>query len=89
MNEFLSNINWYSVLVTIALCVLGYITSYIKTKGKLVKKAEDFINTAEENYSSATHAGQEKFNAVVSWLYELTPAPLKIFITKQMISEIV
>ncbi len=85
----MEGINIYSILITVGLCLLGYITSYIRTKSKLIQKAGDLINTAEENYKSVTHSGEEKFNAVVTWLYDMTPAPLKIFITKQIISEIV
>lgn len=85
----INGINIYSIVVTVLFVVLGYITSYIRTKSQLIQKTEELINTAEENYKSATQAGQEKFNAVVTWLYDMTPAPLKIFITKQMISQIV
>lgn len=85
----MEGINIYSILITVGLCLLGYVTSYIRTKSKLIQKAGDLINTAEENYKSVTHSGEQKFNAVVTWLYDMTPAPLKIFITKQMISEIV
>ena len=85
----MEGINIYSILITVGLCLLGYVTSYIRTKSKLIQKAGDLINTAEENYKSVTHSGEQKFNAVVTWLYDMTPAPLKIFITRQMISDIV
>lgn len=84
-----NGINIYSILVTIGLCLLGYVTSYIRTKSKLIQKAEDYINVAEENYKSVTTAGEQKFSFVVDTLYNWCPAPFKMFITKQMISEIV
>ena len=85
----MNGINIYSIIVTIILCILGYFTSYIKTKTMLINKASDFINKAEEDYKGATKAGQYKFEAVVEWLYNLVPIGMRFFITRQMISEIV
>ena len=87
--EFLNTINWYSVLVTIGMVILGFVVSYIKTKTQLINKAGDFINVAEDNYKSTTKQGQVKFNAVVTWLMDLIPAPMKIFITRDMVEKIV
>ena len=84
----INGINIYSILATIGLCVLGYITSYIRTKAALITKAEEFINVAEDNYKSATTAGAQKFSFVVDTLYNYCPAPLRIFITKQMLSDL-
>lgn len=84
-----NGINIYGIIVTVALVILGYVTSFIKTRSDLTAKAQGLINAAEENYKSATHAGEQKFDAVVTWLSEMVPAPLRFFITKQMISEIV
>ena len=85
----MNGINIYSILITIGFVLLGYLVSYVKTKSKLINKAEEFINVAEDNYKSVTQAGAEKFQFVVETLYNYTPAPLKIFITKDMISHIV
>ena len=85
----MSGVNIYTILITIAFCLLGYVASYIKTKSSLLQKAEDYINKAEDEYKDATKAGGEKFEAVVSWLTEMVPAPLKIFITREMISKMV
>lgn len=81
--------NIYSIIVTVAFVLLGYICSYIRTRSDLIKKASEMINVAEDNYKSVTKAGEVKFNAVVEMLDSLVPAPLKPFITKQMISSIV
>lgn len=79
----------YSIIVTALVCILGFFVSYIRTKTSLVQKAGDFINKAEEDYKSVTKAGAQKFDWVVISLYSLVPAPMKLFITQQMISEIV
>lgn len=89
MNIALNGINWYSILVTIGLCVLGYITSYIRTKTNLINKAGELINTAEDNYKSTTKQGEAKFTTVCNWLMDMIPAPLKIFITRDMVEKIV
>ena len=85
----INGINVYSIIVTVVLAILGYFISYVKTRSDLINKAGELINTAEENHKSTTHAGEQKFSAVVTWLSSMVPAPLKIFITDQMISEIV
>lgn len=89
MNINFGTINWYSVLVTVALVILGYIVSYLKARSDLISKAATYINVAEENYKSFTKAGNQKFEFVVDTLYNWCPAPLKIFITRKMISDIV
>ena len=50
----MNGINIYSILITIGFVLLGYLVSYVKTKSKLINKAEEFINVAEDNYKSVT-----------------------------------
>lgn len=89
MENILSGINWYSIIVTVLLVVLGYVVSFVKKRSDLVQKAEEYINVAEENYKNYTSAGSQKLAFVVDTLYNYTPAPLRIFITRQMISDLV
>ena len=85
----MNGINIYSIVVTALMVVFGFVTSYIKTKSKLIDKAGDFINKAEEDYKDVSKAGAYKFEWVVETLYGFVPAPMKMFITRQMVSEIV
>lgn len=84
----MSGINIYSIIVTVLMVIFGFVSSYIKTKSNLINKAGDFINKAEEDYKEVSKAGQYKFEWVVESLYGFVPAPMKMFITRQMISEI-
>lgn len=84
----MNTINWYSIVVTVLMVIFGFITSYIKTKSNLINKAGDFINKAEEDYKDVTKAGMYKHEAVVEWLYSMIPMPIKMFITRSMVSEI-
>jgi len=68
---------------------LGGLALYCQSKSKLKEKATSFIAQAEEVYIDATKAGGIKHQYVVDKLYELTPAYLKMIITKDMISNIV
>lgn len=79
----------YSIVVTLLVCIFGFIVTYLKSKQNLLKKAGEFINKAEEDYASVSKAGQEKFNWVVATLHSLLPAPMRLFISEQVISEIV
>ena len=84
----MSGINIYSIVMTALMVIFGFLCSYIKTKTNLISKAGDFINKAEEDYKDVSKAGAQKFEFVVEALYGLVPAPMKMFITRQMISEI-
>ena len=93
--------NIYSILSGIGMVVLGALSVYLKTStkartkarqiaemlGELNAKAVIFIAKAEEEYKDWT--GGEKFDIVVSELYDLVPNILKAIITKEMIEEIV
>ena len=81
--------NVYSIVMTVLMVIFGFLCSYIRTKTNLINKAGDFINKAEEDYKDVSKAGTEKFNFVVSSLYNILPAPMKLFFTEQAISIIV
>lgn len=72
-----------------AYVVLGGLALYCQSKSKLKEKATSLITEAEEVYIDATKAGGIKHQYVVDKLYNLTPAYLKLIITKDMISNIV
>ena len=84
----MSGINIYSIVMTALMVIFGFLCSYIRTKTNLISKAGDFINKAEEDYKDVSKAGMLKHEAVVTWLYSLVPAPMKLFITRSMIAEI-
>lgn len=82
--------NVYSIVMTVLVIVFGYLVSYVRAKVELVNKAGEFINKAEEEYKDTTKAGQAKFEYVLNALYDnVVPVPLKMFISKQMVSEII
>lgn len=81
------NINWYSVVSTILWIVLGFFVSYFKTKTKLIDKAKDAINYAENEYKEAGQGGI-KMKYCVNFLASLVPAPMKFIFNEKMIEEI-
>ena len=86
----MNGINIYSIITTILVIVFGYLVSYAKTKTALISKAGEFINKAEDEYKSVSKAGAQKFEYVLNALYDnVVPAPLKMFISRQMMSEII
>ena len=88
MMEWISA-NWYSILTTILWVVFGFLVTYFKEKTKLVEHAKYAINSAEKQYELYTKVGYQKFEYAVDMLANLVPAPLKIFITRELIGEIV
>ena len=86
----MSGINIYSIVMTVLMVIFGFLCSYIKTKTNLINKAGDFINKAEEDYKDVSKAGNLKFEYVLNALYDnVVPTPLKMFISKQMVSDII
>lgn len=93
--------NILSALSTIGMLILGAFSIYLKTSAKAQTKAKEIsdkiseiiaqavvlIAKAEEEYKDWT--GGEKFNAVVTELYELVPEVLRGIITRDMIEDIV
>lgn len=81
--------NWVNILLTVLLIVAGYVIEYFKTKSRVIEAAKGIIDRAEEQYASVAKSGGQKRQFAIDYLYELVPAVLKPFITKEMIGNIV
>ena len=81
--------DWYKILSTILWVVFGFLVTYFKQRAKLVENAKYAINSAEKQYESYTKAGFQKFEYAVDMLTNLVPAPLKPFITREFIGDVV
>lgn len=77
------------ISVPILTLIFGALSAYFRARDKLRDSSIKYIAEAEELYKDSTKAGKEKFSWVVEALYDLIPAPLKIFITKKCIEKIV
>ena len=77
------------IAVPILTLIFGALSAYFRARDKLRDSSIKYIAEAEELYKDSTKAGKEKFSWVVEALYDLIPAPLKIFITKKCIEKIV
>lgn len=76
-------------IVVIALVVIAsviFLAYQIKKKG-LRKVAINFIVLAEEKFKKGQNS--QKFNYVFDAVYEMLPAMLKIFITKQVVKDFI
>jgi len=77
------------IAVPILTLIFGALSAYFRARDKLRDSSIKYIAEAEELYKDSTKAGKEKFSWVVDALYDLIPAPLKMFITKKCIEKIV
>lgn len=77
------------ISVPILTLIFGALSAYFRARDKLRDSSIKYIAEAEELYKDSTKAGKEKFSWVVEALYDLIPAPLKMFITKKCIEKIV
>jgi len=77
------------IAVPILTLIFGTLSAYFRARDKLRDSSIKYIAEAEELYKDNTKAGKEKFSWVVEALYDLIPAPLKMFITKKCIEKIV
>ncbi|HQK53421.1 MAG TPA: hypothetical protein PLA73_04195 [Sedimentibacter sp.] len=77
------------ISVPILTLIFGALSAYFRARDKLRDSSIKYIAEAEELYKDNTKAGKEKFSWVVEALYDLIPAPLKMFITKKCIEKIV
>lgn len=68
--------------------LLGGLAIWFKTNGKLNKAVDALIDKAEEEFTGFKQ-GNEKFQAVVGWLYDLIPAALKPFFPQKFIEALV
>ena len=84
----LINIIWAVVCAIIGM-VAQFIGAYLKAKGAVTEEAAHQIAVAEEVYASAEKAGEKKMQLCIDALYGMVPAPVKLFLTREMIGEIV
>lgn len=84
----LINIIWFVVLFVLG-AVARFITAYLKAKGEVTEEAAHQIAVAEEAFATMEKAGEKKMQYCIDALYDLIPAPVKLFLTRQMIGEIV
>lgn len=79
-----STIICYGLLVLVGAVALWY-----KSNAKLNTKVAGLISAAEQEYADTTKAGLQKFEWVVSQLYNLIPAPVRPFIPRELIASVV
>ena len=76
------------VVQVVLYILLGGLTLWFKTNGKLNKMVGTLIDKAEEEFIGFKQ-GNERFQAVVGWLYELIPTVLKPFFPQKFIETLV
>lgn len=84
----LANIIWAAVCFILSV-VAQFIRAYLKAKGEITEEAAHQIAVAEEVYSTVEKAGERKKNLCIDSLYDMIPAPVKMFFTREVIGEIV
>lgn len=77
-----------NVLEILLYIVLGGLALWFKTNSKLNNAVNGLIAKAEEEFTGFKQ-GNEKFQAVVNWLYELIPAFLKSFFPKKFVEALI
>lgn len=76
-------------VVKIALyIILGGVAIWFKTNAKINKAVNGLIYRAEEEFTGFKQ-GNEKFQAVTDWIYEIIPSPLKPFFPKKFIEALI
>lgn len=75
-----------SVLILTILAFISYIVFQVKKKG-IRQTAIDYICYAEKTFEN--HKNDEKFNYVLTRLYEGLPSIVKVFITIDMIKDFI
>lgn len=77
-----------NVLEILLYIVLGGLALWFKTNSKINNAVNGLIAKAEEEFAGFKQ-GNEKFQAVVNWLYELVPAFLKPFFPKKFVEALI
>lgn len=82
-----------NIILAVVCAIIGivaqFISAYLKAKGVVTEEAAHQIAVAEEVYSTVEKAGERKKNLCIDALYDMIPAPVKMFFTREMIGEIV
>lgn len=76
------------VVQVVLYILLGGLAIWFKTNGKLNKAVDSLIDKAEEEFTGFKQ-GNERFNAVVAWLYDLIPSPIKPFFPQKFVESLV
>ena len=85
--EFIKlNFTQISIVVLLLLVLIIYLIWEIKKKG-LKPSIIDFIVKAEENFNQGEN--EEKMNYVIDKIIMLVPLPFSVFITRNMIKQII
>jgi hypothetical protein len=84
--KFLAH-NWDSVLVVVAAIVVVIVLIKRKQIAVLKKILFVLVTRAEEEYENGT--GRFKKEAVIGWIYERTPAILRLIITEKDIDKLI
>ena len=84
----LINLIWAVVCAIIGI-VAQFISAYLKAKGVVTEEAAHQIAVAEEAFSTVEKAGEKKMQLCIDALYDMIPAPVKMFFTREMVGEIV
>ena len=84
----LVNLIWAVVCAIIGI-VAQFISAYLKAKGAITEEAAHQIAVAEEAFATVEKAGEKKMQLCIDALYNMIPAPVKMFFTREMIGQIV
>lgn len=78
----------FKISITILWIVLGFITTYVKTRTDIIETAEGLIAQAEEAYSDVSKSGSLKMKYVVSIIMNMIPKPLQMIFNEEMVETI-
>ena len=81
--------NIVTILLNVAWLILGFLVYYFRTRTNIMEIAAEKITDAEEKYSEFAKSGSLKKQFVVSYIYQLIPAPMKLFFNEEVIGIIV
>lgn len=84
----LINVIW-AIVCFILSVVAQFISAYLKAKGHITEEAAHQIAIAEEAFSTVEKAGEKKMQLCIDALYGMVPSQVKLFISREMIGEIV
>lgn len=76
------------VIQVVLYILLGGLAIWFKTNSKLNKVVDSLIDKAEEEFTGFKQ-GNEKFETVVNWIYELIPAVIKPFFPQVFVERLV
>ena len=77
-----------NVIEIVLYIILGGIAIWFKTNAKINKAVNGLIDKAEDEFTGFKQ-GNEKFQAVTDWIYEIIPSSLKAFFPKKFIEELI